>query len=65
MLTLLAVNTKNLFNALEITWKGMLAIFVVMAIIYFVIIILNKVTVLKKEDIRAFFKKIFSVFRKK
>ena len=57
-----AVNKTNLLYSLEITWKGMLAIFLVMGIIYVVIIILNKVTAVPAEKVKAFFGKIFSPF---
>lgn len=57
-----AVNKTNLLYALEITWKGMLAIFLVMGIIYAVIIILNKVTAVQSEKVKAFFGKLFSPF---
>lgn len=39
---------ENLNDALDISWKGMLSIFLAMLIIYFVIIILNAVT--KKKE---------------
>lgn len=39
---------KNLNDALDISWKGMLSIFLAMLIIYFVIIILNAAT--KKKE---------------
>ena len=39
---------ENLNDALDISWKGMLSIFLAMLIIYFVIIILNAAT--KKKE---------------
>ncbi|MFA5448984.1 MAG: hypothetical protein WC292_00890 [Clostridia bacterium] len=69
MNAILAIDTQNLKYALEITWKGMLAIFLVMAIIYAVILILNKVTVIPAEKVKAPFvkagDKIKTVFKKK
>lgn len=37
-------NAANLAESLQIMWKGMLGIFVVMLIIYVVILVLSKVT---------------------
>lgn len=39
----------NILKALDISWKGILSIFIAMAIIYIAIVILNKITH-KKED---------------
>ena len=39
----------NFKTALDIGWKGILAIFLAMAIIYIVILILNKVTKNKEK----------------
>lgn len=40
---------ENFKTALNIGWKGILAIFLAMTIIYIVILILNKVTKNKEE----------------
>ncbi len=40
---------ENILKALDISWKGILSIFIAMAVIYLVILILNKLT-RKKED---------------
>ena len=45
MLSLLAVNTDNLMKALEIMWKGVVAIFLVIALIIIVTKIVNTVCV--------------------
>lgn len=39
---------ENFLKALDISWKGILSIFIAMTIIYIAIYILNKVT--KKEE---------------
>lgn len=44
-LTLLAVNTEHLLKALEIMWKGVLAIAIVIALVILVTNIVNKVCV--------------------
>lgn len=36
-------------NALQLMWQGMLSIFVVIAAIFFVVLIVNKVTSKKKQ----------------
>ena len=50
MLSLLAVNTDNLMKALEIMWKGVVAIFLVIALIIIVTKIVNTVCV--RADIK-------------
>ncbi len=40
---------ENLIKSLEIGWKGILSIFVAMAVIFIVILILNKVTKVKNK----------------
>jgi hypothetical protein len=57
---LFAIDAQNLTKSLDLFWKGMLAIFLVMGIIYLVIIILNKATATPKEKIVAPFKKIYA-----
>ena len=44
-LTLLAINTEHLLKALEIMWKGVLAIAIVIALVILVTNIVNKVCV--------------------
>ena len=44
-LTLLAINTEHLLKALEIMWKGVLAIAIVIARVILVTNIVNKVCV--------------------
>lgn len=56
---LLAINKQNLIDSLTIGWKGMLAIFVVMTLIFLVITLLNTFTSPKKrkklkEDLSKF-----------
>jgi hypothetical protein len=41
---------NNIIASLEILWKGMLGIFIVLGIIYLSIILLNKVTSGKKKE---------------
>ncbi|HPD02154.1 MAG TPA: hypothetical protein P5161_05870 [Eubacteriales bacterium] len=50
-LILSAVNKTNILTSLDILWKGMLGIFVVMALIYAAIKLLNFLT--DKEKVRA------------
>ncbi|HOB64291.1 MAG TPA: hypothetical protein PKH08_03990 [Clostridia bacterium] len=62
MLSAFADNLKNTVKALDITWKGMLGIFLVIGIIYIVVTVLNIVTVEDKrkavaQKIKGFFKK--------
>ena len=62
MLSAFADNLKNTVKALDITWKGMLGIFLVIGIIYMVVTVLNIVTVEDKrkavaQKIKGFFKK--------
>lgn len=62
MLSAFADNLKNTVKALDITWKGMLGIFLVISIIYIVVTVLNIVTVEDKrkavaQKIKGFFKK--------
>ncbi|MBQ9118388.1 MAG: OadG family protein [Clostridia bacterium] len=45
ILSLLAINTENVMKALEIMWKGVVAIFIVIALIIIVTKIVNKVCV--------------------
>lgn len=45
---LLSEIRENFLQALDISWKGILSIFIAMAIIYIAICILNKVN--KKEE---------------
>lgn len=45
MLSLLAINTDNLLKSLEIMWKGVVAIFIVIALIIVVTKIVNTVCV--------------------
>lgn len=40
---------ENLKQALDIGWKGILSIFVAMAVIFIVILILNKITKVKNN----------------
>ena len=40
---------ENILKALDISWKGILSIFIAMAILYVVIVILNKVTNKEKK----------------
>lgn len=44
-LTLLAINTEHLLKALEIMWKGVLAIAIVIALVILVTNVVNKVCV--------------------
>ena len=48
MFGLLAINTADLWKSLEIMWKGMLAIFVVIGIIILITFLLNTLT--KKRE---------------
>lgn len=62
MLSAFADNLKNTVKALDVTWKGMLGIFLVIGIIYIVVTVLNIVTVEDKrkavaQKIKGFFKK--------
>ncbi len=41
--------TSNIAATLEILWKGMLGIFIVMGVIYLAVVILNKVTAPRKS----------------
>lgn len=36
-----ALNTDNVMKALDIFWKGMLAVIIVIAVIYLVVVIMN------------------------
>lgn len=55
-ITMLAINSDNLLISLDILWKGMLGIFVVMALIYISIKLLNFFT--NKERMAAFLDKL-------
>lgn len=48
-LIMLAINKEHLIEAANAAWKGYLALFIAMAIIFVGIAILNKVTNLKKN----------------
>ena len=43
------VSSESVMKSLELMWKGMLGIFIVIVLIYLVIVILNKATG-KKQD---------------
>ena len=45
LLSLLAVNMENVGKALEIMWKGVVAIFIVIALVILVTTLINKVCV--------------------
>lgn len=45
LLSLLAINTENVWKALEIMWKGVVAIFIVIVLIILVTKLVNKVCV--------------------
>ena len=47
-LIMLAINQEHLKDAVNAAWKGYLALFIAMAIIFIGIAVLNKVTNLKK-----------------
>ena len=42
-LTLLAINMDHLWKSLEIMWKGVVAIFVVIALVILVTMLVNKI----------------------
>lgn len=63
LLSAFADNLKNAAIALEISWKGMLGIFLVIGIIYAVVVALNTLTV--KEKRQALAQKVKSLFSKK
>ncbi len=44
LFSLLALNTSRIFQALDIMWKGVLAIFIVITLIILSVVILNKAT---------------------
>lgn len=46
----LAINQEHLMESINAAWKGYLALFIAMAVIFIGIAILNKVTNLKKEN---------------
>lgn len=48
-LIMLAINQEHLKNAVNAAWKGYLALFIAMGILFVGIAILNKVTNLKKN----------------
>lgn len=48
-LIMLAINQDHLKEAINAAWKGYLALFIAMAVIFVGIAILNKVTNLKKN----------------
>lgn len=48
-LIVLAINQEHLKEAISAAWKGYLALFIAMAIIFIGIAVLNKVTNLKKN----------------
>ena len=52
MFALLAVNTENILKALEIMWKGVVAIFIVIALVIVVTNLVNKACI-KMETKRA------------
>lgn len=56
-------NLKNTVTALDITWKGMLGIFIVIGIIFVSVIVLNTLTV--KEKRTAVSQKLKSIFSRK
>jgi hypothetical protein len=60
-----AINKESLIDAANLAWKGMLAIFIVMALIFVAIIVLNKVTTIKKGDISEKMKKLKTKFSKR
>ena len=43
------VSSESIMKSLELMWKGMLGIFIVIVLIYLVIVILNKATGKKKD----------------
>lgn len=49
-LTLLAINTDHLLTALEIMWKGVLAIAIVIALVILVTNIVNRVCVTAEKN---------------
>ena len=42
-MTLLNINLENVFKSLDITWKGMLTIFLGIGVIYLAIFLLTKI----------------------
>lgn len=40
----LGLNTENLLQALDISWKSLLALFIAMSLLYFSIVLLSKIT---------------------
>lgn len=52
-LTLLAINTEHLLKALEIMWKGVLAIAIVIALVILVTNVVNKVCVAAEKKAAA------------
>ena len=44
LFSLLALDTSKIFQALDIMWKGVLAIFIVITLIILSVVILNKAT---------------------
>ncbi len=44
LFSLLALDTSRIFQALDIMWKGVLAIFIVITLIILSVVILNKAT---------------------
>lgn len=63
LISAFADNLKNTAIALEISWKGMLGIFLVIGIIYAVVVALNTLTV--KEKRQAIIQKAKGLFNKK
>jgi hypothetical protein len=47
------MNTENVMAGLEVMGKGMLGIFIALAIIYLAVLLLNKLFPEKKKDIPA------------
>lgn len=41
---------ERMLKALDVSWKGLLSIFIAMAILYVVIVVLNKVTNKEKKE---------------
>lgn len=45
----LQINTDNVMQALDISWKSLLALFIAMFLIYLSIVILNKIKIKKDK----------------
>jgi Na+-transporting methylmalonyl-CoA/oxaloacetate decarboxylase gamma subunit len=61
---LYSIDTQALKFSAELLWKGMLAIFLVMALLFVAILIINKITNTPKEKWDAAKDRIVGVFKK-